>query len=86
MPDPRGKKSRPTMFSNTELLPLDWEPTTTICGKSIGFWTCEAMSGRAEGDTNGYAAYANRGKHILKFVDKRDQLRIIDIDTGTVSK
>mmetsp|Transcript_21622 Transcript_21622/g.69619 ORF Transcript_21622/g.69619 Transcript_21622/m.69619 type:complete len:219 (-) Transcript_21622:130-786(-) len=30
MPLPRGRKSRPTMFSNTELLPLDWPPTTAI--------------------------------------------------------
>lgn len=30
-------KSLPTMFSNTELLPLDCDPTTAICGKSIGF-------------------------------------------------
>lgn len=48
MPEPRGKKSRPTKFSRTLLLPLlcltmsHWKfhprsaypPTTTICGKS----------------------------------------------------
>ena len=27
------------MFSSTELLPLDCDPTTAICGRSIGFWT-----------------------------------------------
>jgi hypothetical protein len=32
-------KSRPTMFSSTELFPLDCDPTTAICGRSIGFWT-----------------------------------------------
>jgi len=30
-------KSLPTMFSNTELFPLDCDPTTAICGKSMGF-------------------------------------------------
>jgi len=35
----RTYKSRPTMFSNTELFPLDWLPTTTICGRSIGLVT-----------------------------------------------
>lgn len=29
MPLPRGRKSRPTMFSRTEDLPADCEPTTT---------------------------------------------------------
>ena len=33
MPDPRGRKSFPTMFSKTEDLPQLWAPTTTICGK-----------------------------------------------------
>ena len=33
-------KSRPTMFSNTLLFPLDCDPTTAICGRSIGFCTC----------------------------------------------
>ena len=32
-------KSRPTMFSSTELFPLDCDPTTAIWGKSMGFWT-----------------------------------------------
>jgi hypothetical protein len=32
-------KSLPTMFSSTELFPLDCDPTTAICGKSMGFWT-----------------------------------------------
>ena len=30
-------KSLPTMFSSTELFPLDCDPTTAICGKSMGF-------------------------------------------------
>lgn len=33
-------KSLPTIFSKTELFPLDCDPTTAIWGKSIGFWTC----------------------------------------------
>ncbi len=32
--EPRGKKSRPTSASSTEDLPLDWEPTTAIWGRS----------------------------------------------------
>ena len=31
----RGKKSRPTIDSKTEDFPLDREPKTTSCGKSI---------------------------------------------------
>lgn len=43
MPLPRGRKSRPTMFSNTEDLPEDWEPTTTCdilarTGPRAGEW------------------------------------------------
>ena len=34
-PDPRGRKSRPTMFSKSELFPLDWVPRTAILGKEI---------------------------------------------------
>ena len=37
-------KSLPTIFSNTELFPLDCDPTTAICGRSIGFCTCEHVS------------------------------------------
>ena len=33
IPAPLGKKSRPTIASRTLLLPLDWPPTTTICGR-----------------------------------------------------
>lgn len=33
MPVPRGRKSLPTRFSRTELLPDDCDPTTTICGR-----------------------------------------------------
>ena len=34
-PDPRGRKSRPTMFSRSELLPLDCVPRTAIRGREI---------------------------------------------------
>lgn len=34
-PDPLGRKSRPTMFSRSELLPLDWVPRTAILGSEI---------------------------------------------------
>mmetsp|Transcript_109038 Transcript_109038/g.170488 ORF Transcript_109038/g.170488 Transcript_109038/m.170488 type:complete len:209 (+) Transcript_109038:1727-2353(+) len=32
MPEPRGRKSRPTKLSSTEVLPTDCDPTTTIWG------------------------------------------------------
>merc|ERR1719500_1976153 len=35
MPDPLGKKSLPTKFSNTEDFPADWPPTTAIWGRSM---------------------------------------------------
>ncbi len=34
IPEPRGKKSRPTKFSKTDDFPADCPPTTAICGKS----------------------------------------------------
>ena len=34
-PDPLGRKSSPTMFSRSELLPLDWVPRTAILGREI---------------------------------------------------
>lgn len=34
IPDPRGRKSRPTIVSSTEDLPEDCDPTTTIWGRS----------------------------------------------------
>lgn len=34
-PEPRGKKSKPTIFSKSELLPLDWVPKTAILGREI---------------------------------------------------
>ena len=32
------------MFSSTELLPLDCDPTTAIWGRSMGFWTYVQVS------------------------------------------
>lgn len=34
-PEPRGKKSKPTMFSSKELFPLDCVPNTAILGSDI---------------------------------------------------
>ena len=34
-PEPRGKKSKPTMFSRRELFPLDCVPKTAILGSEI---------------------------------------------------
>ena len=41
IPLPRGKKSLPTMFSSTEDLPEDWEPTTTWRGSQCHIKLCE---------------------------------------------
>lgn len=41
MPEPRGKKSLPTKFSNTDDFPADCPPTTAICGKSNDILTPE---------------------------------------------
>ncbi len=37
IPDPLGRKSLPTIDSKTELLPEDYDPTTTSYGSSIEF-------------------------------------------------
>lgn len=34
-PEPRGRKSRPTIFSKSELFPLDCVPKTAILGREI---------------------------------------------------
>ena len=34
-PEPRGRKSSPTIFSRRELFPLDWVPSTAILGREI---------------------------------------------------
>lgn len=36
-----------TIFSSTELFPLDCEPTTAICGRSMGFCTYRAQESSA---------------------------------------
>ena len=38
-PLPLGKKSKPTILSNNELLPDDWVPTTQILGSYIYFYS-----------------------------------------------
>ena len=78
-------KSLPTMFSSTELLPLDCDPTTAIWGKSMGFWTYRAYSqivpGRVSG-RNVMGPYADCCEDILKLVDESDESWIVDIDTA----
>lgn len=37
IPEPRGNMSLPHIASRTEDLPADWDPTTTICGKSTAY-------------------------------------------------
>lgn len=80
-------KSRPTMFSRTELFPLDCEPTTTICGRSMGFWTCRqasvfvvhniAISVGVAGPTYSYCC-----EDILELVDKSNKPRVVYVDTA----
>jgi hypothetical protein len=78
-------KSLPTMFSRTELLPLDCDPTTTIWGKSIGFCTCVAHVRSERGvpmlfGWMGDTTYTNGGEDILKFVDEGNESWVVDID------
>jgi len=78
------------MFSSTELFPLDCDPTTAICGKSMGFCTCrrqqrqllvtECKEIRNEGSTT----YSDRGKDILQLIYESDELGIVDIDPAQV--
>ena len=44
MPDPRGRKSLPTKFSRTLLLPALCPPTTAIWGRSRPMVTLEAAN------------------------------------------
>lgn len=74
------------MFSSTELFPLDCDPTTAICGKSIGFWTCVNDNVRLQacnydsGPHNEAGTYTNCCKDVLQLIDQCDELRIINID------
>lgn len=80
-------KSRPTMFSKTELFPLDCEPTTAIWGKSMGFWTWRRVNKRCqEGGALGRrsswrigSTYPYGREDILEFVDQRNQAGVIDV-------
>jgi hypothetical protein len=80
------------MFSNTELFPLDCEPTTTICGKSIGFCTCGRIVRQiVRGTWNGYDAFESQAypygcENILKLIDESDECRVIDIDSDQRSQ
>ena len=64
MPLPRGRKSRPTMFSKTELFPLDCPPTTAICGRSISF---PPMNEKVP------KVFTNNGEDFLDVIDHGDQ-------------
>lgn len=74
-------KSRPTMFSSTELFPLDCDPTTAIWGKSIGFctWWEHGVSG-GWGRSCTVETHANSGEDILQLIDERDKAWVVDID------
>ena len=81
----RAHKSRPTIFSKTELFPLDCEPTTAICGRSMGF--CTYLEDQREappaawGDSRGgRATYSYGSEDILELVDECDQARVVDIN------
>lgn len=76
MPLPRGRKSRPTMFSRTEDFPADWDPTTT--------WSSGALASSEDkgrqictthnlGEIEGIAA--NGVEHqVLQLVDRVEQI------------
>ena len=64
IPLPRGRKSLPTMFSNTELFPLDWPPTTANWGKSIGLPPTDQL--RVQSCTDYW-------KHFLNIINDRNQ-------------
>ena len=44
IPEPRGNISLPQIASNTEDFPADWEPTTTIYGKSIDCFSVDIVA------------------------------------------
>lgn len=78
-------KSLPTIFSSTELFPLDCDPTTAICGRSMGFWTCGGgivSLGRSEGNPCLIFTHSNSCEDILQLVDKGNELGVIDADPG----
>lgn len=43
-PEPLGKKSSPTIFYSSELLPLDWVPKTAILGSEISLSSPKSLS------------------------------------------
>lgn len=57
-------KSLPTMFSKTELFPLDCDPTTAIWGRSMVFWACDKCGQRVGSDT-GIETHSDSCKDIL---------------------
>ena len=69
------------MFSNTEDFPLDCDPTTTICGRSMGLLTCTMDQRLIDWIQQGLMiTYADCCEDILQLVDERDETWIIDID------
>ncbi len=77
------------MFSKTELFPLDCDPTTAICGKSIGFWTCNYREPHQSGNLRALksflgsqhrSTYSDCGEDILQLVDKADEAWVVDIN------
>lgn len=44
IPEPRGNISLPQIASKTDDLPADYEPTTTIYGKSIVYYSVDTVA------------------------------------------
>lgn len=83
MPLPRGRKSRPTMFSSTDDLPADWDPTTTWRAQTESAKTRRKARGMPQW-RRGYCTYNLREiqgvvadcieYEILQLVDDRQQV------------
>lgn len=70
------------MFSSTELLPLDCDPTTAICGRSIGFCTYRGSVSASWSPSRVRVptTYADCGEDILQLVNEGDEARVVDVD------
>lgn len=73
------------MFSSTELFPLDWEPTTAIWGKSIGFWTLGSQFTEQARTAAERITYSYCGKDILQLVHQGDQPGVVDVDPDAIN-
>lgn len=73
-PSPLGKKSSPTIFSNKEDFPLDYEPTTAILGNLI--YSYKPTSRNSSMTLTNLRKLSNRG--VLKFSEAAVYLSAIN--------